>query len=233
MARDRDLRRGAHRVRLRPDDAPGPAPGVQPGAQRDDSAHVLPRRHRRALVRGQRPAARLGVPPGGVGALPVRASRGGAAVRALRRALGARHRLAGTYILFHLVLKEPLIALLSPRLSTFACRGFPARSWKAVVLSLLVGIVTHFLWGRHRAPRVVGLAEAGPDSCAAAAPLALRARRRFRRLCRLRARMGARVDGYFSGFGPRGGASIVKKCRNCRAAGLLACGAPLLLRVSL
>src|SRR5688500_8547970 len=146
MARDRDLRRGAHRVRFRPDDAPGAAPGLQPGAQRDDSAHVLPRRHRRALVRGQRPAARLGVPPGGVGALPVRASRGGAAVRALRRALGARHRLAGTYILFHLVLKEPLIALLSPRLSTFACRGFPARSWKAVVLSLLDGIVTHFLW---------------------------------------------------------------------------------------
>ena len=50
------------------------------------------------------------------------------------------------YILFHFVLKEPLIALISPRLSTFACRGLPARSWGAVVVSLLVGIVTHFVW---------------------------------------------------------------------------------------
>ena len=50
------------------------------------------------------------------------------------------------YLLFHLVLKEPLIALLSTRLSTFACRGLPARSWGAVVLSLLAGILTHLLW---------------------------------------------------------------------------------------
>ena len=50
------------------------------------------------------------------------------------------------YLLFHLLLKEPLIALLSARLSTFACRGLPARSWGAVVLSLVVGIVTHFVW---------------------------------------------------------------------------------------
>lgn len=50
------------------------------------------------------------------------------------------------YILFHLVLKEPLIGLISARLSTFACRGLPARSWGAVALSLLVGIVTHIVW---------------------------------------------------------------------------------------
>ena len=50
------------------------------------------------------------------------------------------------YLLFHLVLKEPLIALLSPRLSAFACRGLPARSWTAVILSLASGIATHFIW---------------------------------------------------------------------------------------
>ncbi len=50
------------------------------------------------------------------------------------------------YILFHLVLKEPLIALLSPRLSAFACRGLPARAWSTVLLSLLVGILTHLVW---------------------------------------------------------------------------------------
>ncbi len=52
----------------------------------------------------------------------------------------------GLYILFHLVLKEPLVALLSPRLSAFACPGLPARAWSTVVLSLLAGIVTHWVW---------------------------------------------------------------------------------------
>jgi len=50
------------------------------------------------------------------------------------------------YLLFHFVLKEPLIALLSPRLSTFACRALPARSGGAVLLSLLAGVLTHFAW---------------------------------------------------------------------------------------
>jgi hypothetical protein len=50
------------------------------------------------------------------------------------------------YLLFHLVLKEPLIALISPRLSAFACSGLPARSWGAVLLSLLLGILTHLVW---------------------------------------------------------------------------------------
>jgi hypothetical protein len=50
------------------------------------------------------------------------------------------------YALFHLVLKEPLIALLSPRLEAFAGRGLPRVPWHAVVLSLLAGAATHQIW---------------------------------------------------------------------------------------
>jgi hypothetical protein len=50
------------------------------------------------------------------------------------------------YALFHLLIKEPLIALLSPRLETFACRGLPRAPWHAVVLSLLAGAATHQVW---------------------------------------------------------------------------------------
>lgn len=50
------------------------------------------------------------------------------------------------YALFHLLLKEPLIALLSPRLETFACPGLPKAPWYAVVLSLLAGAATHQVW---------------------------------------------------------------------------------------
>lgn len=50
------------------------------------------------------------------------------------------------YALFHLVLKQPLIALLSPRLGVFTPAGLPALPWYAVIVSLLVGALTHVGW---------------------------------------------------------------------------------------
>ena len=50
------------------------------------------------------------------------------------------------YVLFHVLLKQPLIALISPRLASFACAGVPAVPWHAVVASLLVGALTHTAW---------------------------------------------------------------------------------------
>jgi hypothetical protein len=50
------------------------------------------------------------------------------------------------YVLFHLLLKEPLIALLSPRLGGFTSPGLPAAPWRAVIISLLAGALTHIVW---------------------------------------------------------------------------------------
>jgi hypothetical protein len=50
------------------------------------------------------------------------------------------------YAVFHLVLKEPLIALLSARLQTYACRGLPKAPWHAVLVSLGAGAATHLVW---------------------------------------------------------------------------------------
>jgi hypothetical protein len=50
------------------------------------------------------------------------------------------------YLLFHLLLKQPLIELLSPRLAAFACPGLPPARWRAVLLSLLAGALTHLAW---------------------------------------------------------------------------------------
>src|SRR6185436_12856357 len=50
------------------------------------------------------------------------------------------------YALFHLFLKQPLIALLSPRLRAFTPARLPAVPWSAVIISLLVGAVTHLAW---------------------------------------------------------------------------------------
>ena len=50
------------------------------------------------------------------------------------------------YAMFHLLLKEPLIALLSPRLGAFACAGLPRAPWYAGLVSLAVGAATHQLW---------------------------------------------------------------------------------------
>lgn len=50
------------------------------------------------------------------------------------------------YAMFHLLLKEPLIALLSPRLGAFACAGLPRAPWYAVLVSLAAGAATHQIW---------------------------------------------------------------------------------------
>jgi hypothetical protein len=50
------------------------------------------------------------------------------------------------YAVFHLLLKEPLIALLSPRLRAFSAPGLPRAPWYAVLISLAVGAATHQLW---------------------------------------------------------------------------------------
>lgn len=50
------------------------------------------------------------------------------------------------YALFHLVLKQPLIALLSPRLAHFTCPALPAAPLGAVLASLLAGALTHLAW---------------------------------------------------------------------------------------
>jgi hypothetical protein len=53
--------------------------------------------------------------------------------------------LAG-YVLFHLVLKQPLIALLSPRLAGFTSPALPRAPWYTVLVSVFVGAVTHVAW---------------------------------------------------------------------------------------
>ena len=70
---------------------------------------------------------------------------------------GESHSLAGlawfclpasllVYLLFHLFLKQPLIALLSPRLGCFTPAGLPQVPWSAVMVSLMVGALTHVAW---------------------------------------------------------------------------------------
>jgi hypothetical protein len=54
------------------------------------------------------------------------------------------------YLLFHIVLKQPLLALLpvslAAKLAQFASPRLPEAAWHAVVLSLLVGACTHLAW---------------------------------------------------------------------------------------
>lgn len=50
------------------------------------------------------------------------------------------------YALFHLILKQPLVALLSPRLGAFTPAAVPDVSLRAVVISLLAGALTHVVW---------------------------------------------------------------------------------------
>jgi hypothetical protein len=54
------------------------------------------------------------------------------------------------YLAFHLLLKEPLLALLpgafSSRLGAFASPALPGAAWPAVLASLLAGAFTHFAW---------------------------------------------------------------------------------------
>ena len=54
------------------------------------------------------------------------------------------------YLVFHLLLKEPLIALaprcLAARLAAHARPGLPLAPWRAVAASLLAGAATHLAW---------------------------------------------------------------------------------------
>lgn len=54
------------------------------------------------------------------------------------------------YVVYHRLLKEPLIALLpravSSRLGAAAAPGLPAVPWLAVIASLLAGALTHLAW---------------------------------------------------------------------------------------
>ena len=54
------------------------------------------------------------------------------------------------YAAFHLIFKQPMLALLPTRLADrlggWTCRGLPAASWWAVSLSMVLGIATHFAW---------------------------------------------------------------------------------------
>jgi hypothetical protein len=54
------------------------------------------------------------------------------------------------YLAFHLLLKQPLLALLpepaAARLAPFAFPKLPAAGWPAVLASLLAGALTHFAW---------------------------------------------------------------------------------------
>lgn len=54
------------------------------------------------------------------------------------------------YVAFHLVFKEPMLALLprscAARLAAWTSTGLPAVRWRWVLLGLLAGIVTHLAW---------------------------------------------------------------------------------------
>jgi hypothetical protein len=54
------------------------------------------------------------------------------------------------YLAFHLLLKQPLLALLpgtvASKLVAFASPGLPRAGWAAVLASLLAGAFTHFAW---------------------------------------------------------------------------------------
>lgn len=57
---------------------------------------------------------------------------------------------AAAYLVFHLLLKQPLLALAPPRLAAklarFAAPGLPRAPWLAVIASMLAGAVTHVAW---------------------------------------------------------------------------------------
>lgn len=54
------------------------------------------------------------------------------------------------YAAFHLIFKQPLLALLprdlAGKLGAFTCPSLPPVRWHAVLLSLLAGALTHFAW---------------------------------------------------------------------------------------
>lgn len=63
------------------------------------------------------------------------------------------------YAAFHLILKQPLLALLplalGARLQRWACPAFPAAPWRAVLVSLGAGTLTHYAWDAFTHPGIV------------------------------------------------------------------------------
>lgn len=54
------------------------------------------------------------------------------------------------YVLFHALLKEPLLSLLpesvAQRARSYSCKGFPRASWPVVCANLVAGAATHQAW---------------------------------------------------------------------------------------
>lgn len=54
------------------------------------------------------------------------------------------------YAAFHLIFKQPMLALLPKRLADrlggWTCAGLPAASWWSVAVSMVLGIATHLAW---------------------------------------------------------------------------------------
>jgi|SRR5215470_1003243 len=69
----------------------------------------------------------------------------------------------GAYLLFHLMLKRPLVSLLPTRIAArvagvlCAPRRLPPASWIAVLVSLLIGAVTHLAWDAFTHPDAPGV----------------------------------------------------------------------------
>jgi|SRR5688572_12833116 hypothetical protein len=63
------------------------------------------------------------------------------------------------YAAFHLILKRPLLALLTPalgaRLARWTRPGLPAAHWRAVAVSLTAGALTHYAWDAFTHPGMV------------------------------------------------------------------------------
>lgn len=50
------------------------------------------------------------------------------------------------YLTYHVLLKQPLVALMPGRLAPFGAQRLPPHRWRAVLLCLLVGAATHVAW---------------------------------------------------------------------------------------
>jgi hypothetical protein len=63
------------------------------------------------------------------------------------------------YAAFHLIFKQPLLALLPPalgvRLGRWTRSGLPAAHWRAVLVSLSAGALTHYAWDAFTHPGIV------------------------------------------------------------------------------
>jgi hypothetical protein len=60
------------------------------------------------------------------------------------------------YAAFHVIFKQPVLALLprtlAARAAAFACAGLPRMPWHAVLISLVAGALTHYAWDAFTHP---------------------------------------------------------------------------------